>query len=256
MANATSASSNATSASANTTSAPAPANSTSASANATTTTAPPLAFNDTVTTLNETISNAECRKKQLCAALPDGCDPSTTGSCYFLSAQSQSGLNYGFGLSGISKGYIAAILATTASPGNNESTYICANNNGKVKFFSALLQSDGTLVKQNLNVNSVKGSVNGDKIQCSFVATVPASAARATATSLSMGVANGTYNSANGDLGPAKSQVRTAPVDLSNPNATVTYTNSTTANTTASPSTTSNHAIALHQSLMQGKHKT
>nr|XP_020444931.1 uncharacterized protein LOC109953818 [Monopterus albus] len=198
--------------------------------------------------------------------MPSGCNPSTSGSCFYFSAQPQSVQTvsiYIFELSGISPGYIAVTLSPNASPGNNESTYICANNKGKVKFFSALLQSDGTLVKQQLSVNSVKGSVDGDKIQCTFMATVPASATRASATPLSVQVFTGTYNSDNENLGPANSQLSTTPVDLSNPSATVTYSNSTiasptasttastTANTTASSTAAHNYAIALQQSLMQ-----
>nr|XP_020442438.1 uncharacterized protein LOC109951977 [Monopterus albus] len=242
--NSTGALANATSAPTSLTSTSAPTSLTSTSAMTNATTAPPLTFNDTVTTLNATISNVECRKTQLCAAKPDGCDPSTSGSCFFLSTQKQSDLNYNFWLSGNSQGYIAATLSPNASPGNNDSTYICANHNGKVRFFSGLLQNNGTLMKKPLNVNSVKGSVNGDKIQCSFMATVPTADIRASATSLSMGVSNGTYNSTTGDLGPAISQMRTDVVDLSNPNATVTYSNSTDASTTASTTASS---TAAHQ---------
>lgn len=59
--------------------------------------------------------------------------------------------------------------------------------------------------------------------------------------------------SANGDLGPAKSQVRTAPVDLSNPSATVTYSNSSTAPPLAfnDTVTTLNVSVAKRQQQQQ-----
>lgn len=58
--------------------------------------------------------------------------------------------------------------------------------------------------------------------------------------------------SASGTLGAPTSQIKTAPVDLANPSATVT--NELSTNATTSPNTTS-HAIILQQSLTQGTHK-
>nr|XP_046237224.1 mucin-5AC [Scatophagus argus] len=214
------------------------------------TTAPPLTPNTTVETLETDISRAGCGTERLCAAEPSTCDPAIAGSCFFLSAKQQSGQNFEFGLSGESEGYLAASLSVDNTLGDNDQTYVCANNNGLVQFFGALL-NNGQLTVTQLNANSVRGRVNGNRIQCTFAATVPGSTTRA--STLSLAISTGPFNSTSGTLGPPNTQLRSDPVDLGNPNATVT--NQITPNSTVSPTTvaatTANHAITLQQSLMQ-----
>ncbi|XP_019122138.2 putative ferric-chelate reductase 1 [Larimichthys crocea] len=214
------------------------------------TSVPPIVPNTTVETLQTTISRARCGTEQLCAGEPSSCDPSTDGSCFFLAAKRQNGQNFEFALAGESDGYLAATLSTDSALGGNDTTYVCAISNGVVQFFGALL-NDGKLVRQELNVNSVKGRVTGRKIQCTFAATVPISRART--TRFTLGISTGTFDSTSGNLGPPQTQLRSNAVNLANPSATVTNEVSTTSNsTTSSPNTTpSNHAITFQQSLTQ-----
>ncbi|XP_070849361.1 putative ferric-chelate reductase 1 isoform X2 [Chaetodon trifascialis] len=211
------------------------------------TTAPPLETNTTVETLETTISNTGCGTEQLCAAEPSSCDPSSPGSCFFLAAKQQSGQNFEFGLAGESDGYLAASLSPDGTLGGNDTTYICANNNGAVKFIGALL-NNGKLTEKELNVNSVKGKVDGKTIQCTFAATVPDAVARTTGFSLA--ISTGPYDSNTGNLGAPSTQLKSPVVDLGNPSATVT--NEIAANTTASPNTTaSGYSFTLKQPMTQ-----
>ncbi|KAF6714929.1 putative ferric-chelate reductase 1 [Oryzias melastigma] len=205
----------------------------------TTPTPAPLAPNTSVETLPTTVSRTECGTTQLCAAEPSSCDPSTGSSCFFLGAQKKDGNNFEFALSGESDGYIAA---SVLSPFNNkEVTYICANDNNVVKFFGAILES-GQLTMTNVSANSVKGKVNGKKIQCTFLATVPdtriPAAKRARrATDVTLSVSTGAYNASSGTLGTPTTAVRAAVADLANSNATVVneIANSTNTSTTPAP---------------------
>ncbi|XP_030609892.1 putative ferric-chelate reductase 1 [Archocentrus centrarchus] len=248
-ANATTAPANATTAPANSTTAP--ANATTAPANVTSaTTAPPITPNSNVTNLTETISANNCSKTQLCARQPSDCDP-TNGTCFFLGVRQLNGQNFGFALSGDSDGYIAAILSLNATLGNNDTTYICAKNNGAVKYFSAFL-NNGKLTIGTLPVNNVRGRVNGNKIQCTFDATVPDSSKRA-AASFSLSVATGSYNASDDSLGNPTPQITTNPVDLTNVTASTTnqLANTTTTTTAVTPTVTPNNAVTIQQSLMQ-----
>ncbi|KAI3376244.1 hypothetical protein L3Q82_016753, partial [Scortum barcoo] len=194
------------------------------------------------------LNNTQCGTQQLCAAQPAQCNPSNNGSCFFLAVMQLSGQNFQFGLAGDSDGYVAASLSTNSTGGVNDTTYICANNNGNVRFFGAFL-NNGRLTTTQLNVNSVKGKVRGRRIECTFAATVPDSSTRASTFSLS--ILTGSYNSTSNDLGAPTTQLKTAPVNLANPNATVT--NLLSVNTTTSPATVATgHAITLQQSLTHG----
>ncbi|KAK9524940.1 hypothetical protein VZT92_017297 [Zoarces viviparus] len=216
-------------------------------------TAPPLMTNTTVETLEKPVSRAECGSKRLCGAQPTDCDPSTSNSCFFASfKQRGNSRNFEIEISGESDGYVACTLSRDSTLGGNDTTYVCANNNGTVQFFGALLDNN-QLTETTLNVNSVKGKVNGSKIQCTFAATAPPPSATKAATkageSFAIGISTGPFNSTDGTLGSPTSRFVSGLVDLSNPNATVT--NTLNANTTtASPNTTS-HGITLQQSLMQ-----
>ncbi|XP_039455944.1 serine-rich adhesin for platelets-like [Oreochromis aureus] len=202
------------------------------------TTPAPLVPDTNVTILNASITRTECGRKQLCAAQPSGCDPSN-GTCFFLGAQALGGQNFMFDLAGESDGYIAATLSRNTQ-GVNDTTYICANNNGVVKFFSALL-NNGKLTRTPLKVNNVRGKVSGKNIQCQFAATVPDSTSTTTradtsTTSFSMSVSTGTYNASSDGLGSPTAKITTGVVDLANVNATIN--NQINSNTTAPPNTT------------------
>ncbi|AWO97216.1 putative ferric-chelate reductase 1 [Scophthalmus maximus] len=214
------------------------------------TSAPQLTVNTTVETLDTPVSNTGCGTEQLCASEPSNCDPSTGASCFFFSAKQQPGSqNLEFSLSGESEGYIAATLSPDATLGDNDPTYICANNNSFVQFFSTVLVN-GSLTQTELSVNSVKGKVNGKKIQCTFTATVPNSATRrprGAPTDAAILISTGAFNNNSGTLGSPTAKFSSDVVNLSNPNTTVT--NQLSTNTTSSPTTA--HAITFQQTLMQ-----
>ncbi|XP_069564189.1 putative ferric-chelate reductase 1 [Brachyistius frenatus] len=210
-----------------------PATATPATVTPAATTAAPVITNLTVETLDAPINRADCGSQQLCAAEPSACDPSATGSCFFVAARQQSGQNFEFGLSGESDGYIAASLGTENSQ-QRETAYVCANNNGGVQIFGAALASSGVLTITTQRVNSVRGRVDGRTIQCTFVATVPDSSTRAAGFALR--VSNGTFNPDGNVLGTSTTQIRTSVIDLTNPNANITN--------------VFNHAITLQQSLL------
>nr|XP_046174255.1 putative ferric-chelate reductase 1 [Oncorhynchus gorbuscha] len=206
--------------------------------------------NTTVTALTVNISMAECGKTQLCAAQPENCDPAMAGSCFFVSTQQSSGQTFSFQLRGVSSGYIAVGLSKTSTQDGNATIYVCANNNSNVNFFTALLDK-GNLTTNTLPVNSVKGSVNGQTIQCTFSATVPkATATRTIDTSYFLSIFNGSF--INGILGrPNVVLLSSKAVDLSNPQNAVTNSLNNISTTTAAPSTTSSHAFGLQHTLSQ-----
>ncbi|CAB1345521.1 unnamed protein product [Coregonus sp. 'balchen'] len=104
--------------------------------------------NNTVTPLTGNILRAECGKSQFCAAVPDNCDPSVAGSCFFVSTKQSSGQTFSFQLRGVSSGYIAVGLSTDSIQGGNDTTYVCANNNSIVQFFTTLFDK-GVLTDTN-----------------------------------------------------------------------------------------------------------
>ncbi|XP_010863252.2 putative ferric-chelate reductase 1 [Esox lucius] len=207
---------------------------------------PTTAPNTTNTTLSLNISRANCGTSQFCAAQPAGCDPSVSGSCFFVSTSLISGQNISFQLQGQSSGYVAVGLSRTNTTGQNDSVYVCANINNNVNF-SSNLYNNGTLTPNNtLPSNLVTGSVSGQTIQCMFSATVPdATSTKSSSTSFFISIYNGTVS--NGVLGsPNAIFTSTEAVDLSKPNA-----NNSNSSTTASPTTTANHAFCLQRTLSQ-----
>ncbi|XP_029696611.1 putative ferric-chelate reductase 1 isoform X2 [Takifugu rubripes] len=200
------------------------------------TAAPPLTPNNTVTPLETNLNNSECGNKTLCVSEPANCDPGS-GSCSFFSARQKSGQNFEFALAGETDGYIAAVISsdTTLGGNDNDTTYVCFNNNGSVKFTGAILNNT-QLTKQNVSANNVRGRVNGTTIQCVFDATLPALPART--TSRTIGVITGTYN--NSTFGAANTVIRTDGVDLSSPTI---VQNLATTNTTAAPNTTASTSV-------------
>ncbi|XP_031707268.1 putative ferric-chelate reductase 1 [Anarrhichthys ocellatus] len=213
------------------------------------TTGPPLTTNTTVETLETPVSRTGCGSQRLCGTQPTGCDPSANNSCFFASfKQRGNSRNFEIEVSGESDGYVACTLSRDSTLGGNDTTYVCANNNGAVEFFGALLNNN-QLTKTTLNVNSVKGKVNGRKIQCTFAATAPPPLVTRAGESFAIGISTGPFT--NGTLGTSTSRFLSPLVDVSNSNGTAINTlNANTTTTTASPNTTS-HGITLRQSLTQ-----
>nr|XP_029531911.1 ferric-chelate reductase 1-like isoform X1 [Oncorhynchus nerka]XP_029531912.1 ferric-chelate reductase 1-like isoform X1 [Oncorhynchus nerka] len=176
-----------------------------------------------VTALTVNISMAECKKSQLCAAKPPDCDPAVAGSCFFVSIKKSLGQIFFFQLRGVSSGYIAVGLSKTSTQGQNDTTYVCANSNRKVKFFTALLDKGVLTINNKLHVESVNGSVNNQIIQCTFSATVPnATDTRSIDTSFYLSISNGTFNSVTDTLGSPQAILNSdKAVDLADPNTTV-----------------------------------
>ncbi|XP_054914405.1 putative ferric-chelate reductase 1 isoform X3 [Poeciliopsis prolifica] len=165
-----------------------------------------------------TISRQECGSSKLCAAEPSECSPAS-GSCYFLSAKQQSGQNYSFELSGQSDGYIAAGVSSTASQTARHRAYICANNNGAVRFFTGFINNLVLNLTESLDSSNQRGSINSGKIQCTFSAVLPDTTTRAAGYSLS--VTTGPYDSSSGQPGTASFRILTPVVNLSDPTANV-----------------------------------
>ncbi|XP_008302207.1 integumentary mucin C.1-like isoform X2 [Stegastes partitus] len=218
----------------------------------TTATAAPTTTGTTVSVCPATqisINRSECGSQRLCAAEPSDCDASTDASCSFLSAQQTSGQMFRFELTGESTGYVAATLSTDTTGGGNDTSYVCANNNGTVDIFGALLDNN-MLTRTTLEVTCLSAIINGTTIQCTFNATIPDSTART--TSFSLAISNGTFNSTSGSLGTPNTILRSPVLNLAQPNVTVVnlVNNSTTNATTVAPTTTA-HAVTLQQSLLQ-----
>ncbi|XP_043954317.1 mucin-5AC [Gambusia affinis] len=165
------------------------------------------------------ISRQECGTSKLCAAEPSKCDPAS-GTCYFLSAKQQSGQTYNFELSGQTDGYIAAGLSTAISLSASYRVYICANNNGAVRFFTGFINNLVLNLTQTLNTSNVKGSVTTGKIQCTFSADLPDTTTRA--AGYAAFISTGSYNATSGQLGNPTFRVLTPVVNLSDPTTNIT----------------------------------
>ncbi|XP_035530876.1 putative ferric-chelate reductase 1 [Morone saxatilis] len=209
-------------------------NNTTASPTIAATTATPTTIT-TVGTLPSSVSNSDCKTGKLCAAEPSSCNPSGARSCFFLSAKQNNGQSFDFELSGESNGYIAATLSTDSSLGGNDSTYVCANNNSAVKFIGASLDN-GQLTQTDLSGSNVRGNISGNRIQCTFTATVSNTAVRA--ASFAVGISTGPFNSTSGTLGNPVFVFRSSVINLQNVNTTVN-------------NEITNHAITFQLSLMQ-----
>ncbi|KAF6730660.1 putative ferric-chelate reductase 1 [Oryzias melastigma] len=186
-----------------------------------TTTASTTASTTTVGSLQTDISSSGCGTDKLCASEPSSCNPAAGGTCSFLSAKLKSGQIYSFELSGLSDGYIASAVSSDSTAGNGDSTYVCANNNGVVKFITATYNSN-SLTETALNVTSgsTYGKINGKQIQCTFEATLPDTTTRA--ATYSMIIINGTYDPTTNAFGTPLVLLRTNLVNLSDPSANTT----------------------------------
>ncbi|XP_047242330.1 cell wall protein TIR4 [Girardinichthys multiradiatus] len=176
------------------------------------------------------ISRQGCRSTKLCAAEPTECNPAAGDNCYFLSVKQKINQTFDFELSGQAAGYIAAGLSTAANQAGNHRAYICANNNGGVKFFTATLDNFVLNFTESLDSSNQRGTVNGGKIHCTFTAVLPDTTTRAAGYALS--ISTGTFNATTGKLGRPDFRLLTALVNLSDP--TVNITNLLNSNTTSS----------------------
>ncbi|KAM4564668.1 uncharacterized protein V3H82_013755 [Fundulus diaphanus] len=199
--------------------------STSASANNGTTMAP--ASNGTtaapvnVPALETEFTRKECGSTKLCADEPSSCDPTTGDNCFFLSARQQSGQTFNFELSGQSSGYIAAGVSTAASQAGRHRAYICANNNGAVRFFTGFLNNLALNTTETLDSSNQQGTVKNGKIRCRFTAVLPDTSTRASAQ-YSLSITTGPYNASSGQLGTPSFKVLTPLTNISDPTANIT----------------------------------
>ncbi|XP_023202276.1 uncharacterized protein LOC111611007 [Xiphophorus maculatus] len=170
--------------------------------------------------LSTAITRQECGTTKLCAAEPSKCDPTAGTSCYFLSVKQQSGQIYNFELSGQSDGYVAAGLSTSAIANGTHTAYICANENGNVRFFTGTIDNFVINLKLSQNSSNERGTVNGNKIQCTFSADLPDSSVRTANYALS--ISNGTYDAKTLQLGKTTFRLLTSSTNLSDPTANLT----------------------------------
>ncbi|XP_032439912.1 mucin-5AC-like [Xiphophorus hellerii] len=170
--------------------------------------------------LSTVITRQECGTTKLCAAEPSKCDPAAGSSCYFLSVKQQSGQIYNFELSGQSDGYVAAGLSNSENKTGTHTAYICANENGNVRFFTGTIDNLVINLKSSQNSSNERGTVNGNKIQCTFSADLPDNSVRTANYALS--VSTGSYDAKTLQLGQTTFQLLTSRTNLSDPTANLT----------------------------------
>lgn len=166
--------------------------------------------------------------------------------------------NLTFELSGDSNGYIAVGLSRDKKEGDDDTVYSCANDNGVAKFIRATLNNNILTPDKTFNPGSFRGSVNGTRIQCIFVAAGLSSNARAANTNAFLYFFTGNFT--NGTLGsPVTRMFTNSLVDLTNTSSSdvaiitpTTSTDNTTTitTTTAKPATTAG-SNALHHAASQ-----
>ncbi|KTF71725.1 hypothetical protein cypCar_00048286, partial [Cyprinus carpio] len=232
---------------------------TTASSNATASNASGLSTANNVTT-NDKVTKDNCKKDRACFSTPANCDPSSSSSCIFASTRVVNGNldNLTFELSGDSNGYIAVGLSRDKKEGDDDTVYSCANDNGVAKFIRATLNNNILTPDKTFNPGSFRGSVNGTRIQCIFVAAGLSSNARAANTNAFLYFFTGNFT--NGTLGsPVTRMFTNSLVDLTNTSSSdvaiitpTTSTDNTTTitTTTAKPATTAG-SNALHHAASQ-----
>ncbi|XP_028328924.1 putative ferric-chelate reductase 1 [Gouania willdenowi] len=196
------------------------------------------------------ITRAGCGDTKLCVQTPDGCDPAASTQCLFASLNASTtmapnGTDLSVELSGNSSGYIALGLTANASQGTTL-LFICAQNNGSFFFRTMTRNNSNSMISPSeTRVTEIRGSVNGDMIQCEFI--IPGANATDTRSSndtmfiviLGQGPVNGTA------IGSFNETLRTDLLNVSDPSSNVAPT--PTSNTTSSASTSAAH---LHDVLL------
>ncbi|XP_052417711.1 uncharacterized protein si:cabz01007794.1 isoform X2 [Carassius gibelio] len=201
-------------------------------------------------TNNDKVTKDNCKKDRACFSAPTDCDPSSSSSCFFASTRGVNGNsdNLTFELSGDTPGYIAVGLSRDKK-GDSDTVYSCVNDNGVARFIRATLNNTILTPDKSFNPGSFRGSVNGTRIQCIFVAAGLSSTARAANTSAFLYILTGNYT--NGTLGSPVTRLSTnSQVDLTNTNSSDVITPTTVVSTTAKPATTAG-SNALHHAASQ-----
>ncbi|XP_072219139.1 putative ferric-chelate reductase 1 [Leuresthes tenuis] len=181
------------------------------------------------------ITRTGCGVTKLCVETPDNCDPTGNSSCLFGSVTAgtpmpPNGVNMSFELSGNSSGYIALGLTLNETMGINM-LFICGQNGSDMFFFQAVSKNGTSEMFEVLNrdVMEIRGTVNGDMIQCEF--NVPGLNATNTrsfhATTFIVILGHG--NVIGGSPGPLRVALTTNPLNLADPASNV--------NTTSMPPT-------------------
>uniref|UniRef100_A0A3B5ATY9 Putative ferric-chelate reductase 1 n=1 Tax=Stegastes partitus TaxID=144197 RepID=A0A3B5ATY9_9TELE len=123
------------------------------------------------TTVEMSISRADCGVTKACFSQPSNCDPAASADCYFLSAMMlpASGGAVRYEMSGPSNGYISFGFSDDQMMGDDD-IYICGiSSSGLVRLQHAF--STGRTTPQALplgNVSEVKASMQDSVISCSF----------------------------------------------------------------------------------------
>nr|XP_015201595.1 PREDICTED: putative ferric-chelate reductase 1 [Lepisosteus oculatus] len=121
----------------------------------------------TIGALTGSITSDQCGKTKICKAVPKNCNPADTGDCLFMSGKSTLGGVF-LELSGLSSGYIATILSSDNITGD---AYVCAQAQNKTLRFLRADYNRSALVEKSANdIDTIKGSLNGSILQCSFTA--------------------------------------------------------------------------------------
>ncbi|XP_028666970.1 putative ferric-chelate reductase 1 [Erpetoichthys calabaricus] len=117
------------------------------------------------------LSSDGCGTVKFCFTNPDGCDPSTDSSCYFMSSTAlQNGTDgFQFEISGSSNGYVAIGFSDDQIMGNDD-IYACVLNSEVVGIQHAYSIGETQLTPLLLgNVSNITTSYSGGVIQCSFI---------------------------------------------------------------------------------------
>ncbi|KAG7454996.1 hypothetical protein MATL_G00251850 [Megalops atlanticus] len=188
-----------------------------------------------------------CGVSKLCVEQPTECNPATNGTCAFVSSalSSVNGTDIAFELRGESTGYIALLLSPDSQQGNDKA-YVCANSNNSVILTTALFNNSALTPDNTLPVSGALGSVSGNIIRCSFVASglnATASSARSADTSFFVSFATGSFS--NGVLGsPAVQLLSNRSLDLTNASS-----NASPSSAPTAPPTTAGGSALLHPAL-------
>ncbi|KAJ8397342.1 hypothetical protein AAFF_G00438910 [Aldrovandia affinis] len=157
--------------------------------------------NITVELLTITVNRIGCGLNKLCEETPADCDPAVPGSCLFFSSSAVSSISgpptdLNLEMSGESRGYIVLILSPDRNLGNDDA-FICAQQNGNIYFFTADFNNNVLTLSNRSEVANVRGSLNGNVIQCTFTlrgfnATIPRTAHFRVYSFVGIGSFNGT----------------------------------------------------------------
>nr|XP_015201594.1 PREDICTED: putative ferric-chelate reductase 1 [Lepisosteus oculatus] len=123
----------------------------------------------TIGNFTGSITSDGCQQTKTCLAVPKGCDPANMGNCLFVSTAylPDQADDIFFELQGLSGGYIAAILSADNQTGT---AFVCTREeNSTFGFLCASYNGSVLTEKSQNNIASVKGAVDEDVIQCTFI---------------------------------------------------------------------------------------